>query len=54
MKVVIQTIKVLNNLSLISSTPIKINIDINNANDESSTVHSMNCIEKNFLKKRKD
>ena len=53
MKVVIQTIKVLNNLSLISSTPIKINIDINNVHDESSTVHSMNCIEKDFSRKEK-
>ena len=32
-----QTIEVSNNLSLISGTPIKTNIDINNVNDESST-----------------
>ena len=48
-----QTIKVLNHLSLISSTPIKTNTDINNVNDESSTVHSMNCIEKDFSRKEK-
>ena len=46
-----QTIKVSNNLSLISSTPIKTNIDINNENYESSTLHSMNCIEIDFLRK---
>ena len=45
-----QTIEVSNKLSLISSTPIKTNIDIN-VNDESSTSHSMNCIEIDFLKK---
>ena len=43
-----QTIEVLNNLSLISSTPIKTTNDINNVNDESSTLHSMNCIEIDF------
>ena len=48
-----QTIKVSNNLSLISSTPIKTNIDINNENYESSTLHSMNCIEIDFLRKEK-
>ena len=47
-----QTIEVSNNLSLISSTPIKTTIDINNANDESSsTLHSMNSIEIDFLRK---
>ena len=48
-----QTIEVSNNLSLISGTPIKTNIDINNVNDESSTLHSMNCIEIDFLRKEK-
>ena len=48
-----QTIEVLNNLSLISSTPIKTTNDINNVNDESSTLHSMNCIEIDFLRKEK-
>ena len=46
-----QTIEVSNNLSLISSTPIKTANDINNVNDESSTLHSMNCIEIDFLRK---
>ena len=49
-----QTIEVSNNLSLISGTPIKTNIDINNVNDESSTLHSMNCIEIDFLRKKID
>ena len=48
-----QTIEVSNNLSLISSTPIKTTIDISNVNDESSTLHSMNCIEIDFLRKEK-
>ena len=56
-----QTIKLSNNLSFISSTPIKTkietNIDINNpvtsANDESSTLHSMNCMEIDSLRKGK-
>ena len=48
-----QTIKVSNNLSLISNTPIKTNIDINNENCESSTLHSMNYIEIDFLRKEK-
>ena len=53
-----QTIEVLINLSLISSTPIKTNTDIKNpitnvSNDESSTLHSMNCMEIDFLRKEK-
>ena len=56
-----QTIKLSNNLSFISSTPIKTkietNIDIKNpitsVNDESSTLHSMNCMEIDFLRKEK-
>ena len=48
-----QTTKVSKNLSLISSTPIKTTIDINNVNDESSTLHLMNCIEIDFLRKEK-
>ena len=44
-----QTTKVSKNLSLISSTPIKTTIDINNVNDESSTLHLMNCIEIEIL-----
>ena len=49
-----QTIEVSNNLSLISSTPIKTNIDINDVNDESSTLHSNELYRNRFLKKRKD
>ena len=48
-----QTIEVSNNPSLISSTPIKTNIDINNVNDESSTLHSLKCIKIDFLRKEK-
>ena len=48
-----QSIEVSNNLSLISSTPIKTNIDLNNVNDESSALHSVNCIEIDFLRKEK-
>ena len=48
-----QTIEVSNNPSLISSTPIKTNIDINNVNDESSTLHSLKYIKIDFLRKEK-
>ena len=53
-----QTIEISNNLSLISSTPIKTDIDIKNhitnvSNDESSRLHSMNCMEIGFLRKEK-
>ena len=53
-----QTIEISDNLSLISSTPIKTNISIKNpitnvSNDKSSTLHSMNCMEIDFLRKKK-
>ena len=43
---------------MISSTPIKTNTDIKNpitnvSNDESSTLHSMKCMEIDFLRKEK-
>ena len=53
-----QTIEISNNLSLISSTPIKTNIDIKNpitnvSNDKSSSLHSLNCMEIDFLRKKR-
>ena len=53
-----QTIEISDNLSLISSTPIKTNTSIKNpitnvSNDKSSTLHSMNCMEIDFLRKKR-
>ena len=47
-----------NNLFLISSIQIKTNVDIKNpvtnvSNDESSMLHSMNCMEIDFLRKER-
>ena len=53
-----QTIEISNNLLLISSIQIKTNVDIKNpvtnvSNDESSMLHSMNCMEIDFLRKER-